>query len=148
MFSHVNKKCGISPLYCLLIYQTPKWQIYTSVIAPLLGPGGYPAVLWGALVFHVHLMWTREKHISLLATMPPLPSLLITPELLLVVQWEKKREKSWQTRCKKCSVAFLVTRSDRKSVFFIEVSRTSESWALILHRGWWNELICQDGTMF
>lgn len=96
MFSYENKKCAekidISPLYCLLVHQTSKWQIYTSVIAPLLGPGGYPTVFWGVVVFHVHLMWTREQHIPLLATKPHLHSLLANPVLPLVVEWEKKEK--------------------------------------------------------
>ena len=119
-------------------------DMHTSVIASVPGPGGYPTILWGAIVFSVHLIWTREKHVSLLARAPRHPSLSlslslslspplpITPAFPLVLR--RKKKNTWQARYEKCSRAFLISRSGRKSSL-LEASGTSETWVLISHRG-------------
>lgn len=53
-------------MYCLCTSNPKIAYMYRSVIASLLWPEGYLTV-WRAVVFHVHLMWTCEKHISSLA---------------------------------------------------------------------------------
>lgn len=108
--------------------------MYRSVVASLLWPEGYLTVLWHTVVFHVHLMWKCEKHISSLACQDATSLFLSlsSPSRHSCVPsgcGKKKKGKFTDRRGKKKNiVVFLVSMSDRKSVFFF--SSEQNLWKL------------------
>lgn len=143
-------KIGVSPLYCFCVHQIPQMtDIYIYIHLSLLlcwDLEGIPQS-FEVLYFDVHLMWTREKHISPLAcasrrlslSSHPSPHCLVAPVFPLVVKIKKKKVDGQNVR----NVLLLFS-----SVCLEE--RTSGSW--VLH-GFtlgmmWSELICQEATVF
>ena len=139
-------------------------DMHTSVIASVPGPGGYPTILWGAIVFSVHLIWTREKHVSLLARAPPPPSPSPSPPTSLSPSSSSnhscvpaKTEKKKKKKKKKTP-----DRQDMRNVLVLSSSVGREESPPFWKRAeplklefWfrtggmmWSELICQDGAVF